>query len=126
MQIQLPVDVHLAVGPNGKMVLLVGGLIRPCSSEDLAQILRSEPLKRSRKRINPQEETHTLSEEPMSPQARVMSERAKKGLCIRCEHKIVKGKKLCKHHLSLAQKHMADARAKIKRTSPKKIRKISQ
>jgi hypothetical protein len=146
MQLHLPVDVHLAVGSDGKMHLIVGGLIKPCNSEDLTQILRGEPLKQGRKKpteLRPQklaskpERSQRLNKnskpllkakkEELSTQERAakanmasanaVKRRRAKGQCAWCTDKPVKGKKLCTNHLVGARKVAQAARISKKKAA---------
>lgn len=117
MQIKLPVDVHLAVGDDGKMLLLIGGLIRPCRPEELADVLSSKPL--NHKKREPKKKLgRPPKEKPTNNHsADSRKKRSAKGLCSWCDNKPAKGKKLCTNHLVGARKAAEAARVAKKRAA---------
>ncbi len=127
MQLKLPVDVHLAVGDDGKMMLLIGGLIKPVKPDELRDVLREKPLKRKRSSEEPREPKLTANGKtigrprkakgPIPSSADARKRRAAKGLCSWCDNKPVKGKKICADHLVGARKAAEKARLSKKKAA---------
>ncbi len=118
MQIKLPVDVHLAVGDDGKMLLLIGGLIHSCKPEELADVLSSKPLKlRGKRRGRPPKSSEAEKKPSGQHSSSAVKKRLAKGLCAWCDHRPVKGKKLCSNHLVGARKAAEAARIAKKRAA---------
>lgn len=136
MQIKLPVDVHLAVGNDGKMILLIGGLMKSVKPDELRDVLSEKQMKQRGKRAAEEAPALTKNgkklgrprkdakQKPAKAKANAASSnsvqrRLANGTCAWCDNKPAKGKKLCANHLVGARK-AAEAARVAKACSPKK------
>lgn len=106
MNLKLPVDVHLAVGDDGSLMLLVGGFVVKLKAEQLADVMRGKALKNgprasSSKPVAKAELTFA------EKRARHAKARNRQGLCTWCGEKAKPGKKLCGSHLLVLSKNRA-------------------
>ncbi len=112
MNLKLPVDVHLAVGEDGSMMLLTGGHAAKLKPDELADVLRGKPLKNGPRLPKPAAKPIAKAEltfaEKRAKHAKAMN---KKGLCTWCGEKAKPGKKLCGSHLLVLQKNRAKKKA---------------
>lgn len=118
-QIKLPVDVHLAVGSDG-MMLVIGGLILKTSAAQLEEVLMEKPLKNGRRKAKVKEKPSAKGTKASSDKA---AERRAAGLCRFCSKKATKGKRVCKEHLAVYQQRAADALAL--KNPPAALRKVA-
>lgn len=105
MDWKLNVDVHVAAGSDGLM-LVVGGLISPLTGQQLEEILRGKPLK-----------TKGTKQVP-KPAAKTVKAHGNTG-CRYCGKRTVKGKRLCADHMKSAIASAAKARAAKVTSAPK-------
>jgi len=120
MDWKLNVDVHVAAGDDG-MMLVVGGLIRPLSGGELEEILRGKPLKNGRRKQSKEGKkpaSKPAAKDAGDKQTAWRKKKAKAGLCQWCPsskpRKAAPGKRLCKEHAQQASERIADARAQRK------------
>ncbi len=104
MQVKVPVDVHVAVGDDGQMMLVVGGLIRRISGDEFVAVMSSKPLANGRRR------EPAPKPAPTKAAGYVGGPHPKEG-CRFCGKKRAPGKKVCPTHLAIALKSIKRARA---------------
>ncbi len=106
MNLKLPVDVHLAVGNDGSLMLLVGGFVTKLKADELADVMRGKPLKNGPRKLGSKAKpkAELTFAEKRAKHAKVMN---KKGLCTWCGEKAKPGKKLCGSHLLVLSKNRA-------------------
>jgi hypothetical protein len=101
MNLKLPVDVHLAVSPDGSLALLVGGLDVAIKPTDLPSLMSAKPMRNGPR-------TFASGKRMGRPPAR---------MCRYGDAKAAPGKKLCPKHQAIAVKSVAKARAAKKRAA---------
>lgn len=104
MNWKLDVDVHVAAGSDG-MMLVVGGLIRPLTGQELESILSGKPLKQGKRARAPKKTRMSpASHKRMASAAKeAFAKKAAAGICVWCEKKAASGKRLCAEHLKQAR-----------------------
>ncbi len=104
MNLKLPVEVCLSIGPDGAFSLAVGGLTVPVSPVELASVMRNPSLR-------------PPTPVPMTfPSGKRMG-RPPMPMCRYGDAKALPGKKLCQKHLAIASKSVAKARAAKKKAA---------
>ena len=114
MNLKLPGDVHLAVGDDGSLMLLVGGFVAKLKADELADVMRGKALKngpRKARSSKPAAKAELPFAEKRAKHAKAMN---KKGLCTWCGEKAKPGKKLCGSHLLVLSKNRAKKKSSNK------------